>query len=316
MAIERNNHYLDNEGLRLVWEAIKTNFVAKESGKGLMTSEEKTKLAGIAAGAEVNVQSDWSNTDTSSDAYIKNKPTSMKNPNALSIGGKSYDGSSAVSVSLTDLGVYSKSEIDTKFTANVKYSVVSALPTTGTEGTIYLVPSATSATDDVYDEHMWIPAQGSGSTAVAAHFEKIGSTKSDFSNYYTKTEVDTALGGKQAKVAKLGSTTKPLYTSAAGTFAECSTYAGGTAVTLNGTSKGASTASFYAPTTVGTAGQYLKSAGSGAPTWETMDTTPTASSTKAVTSGGVKSYVDTEVGKCVKTANYLTDTEISNICTI
>jgi len=53
---------------------------------------------------------------------------------------------------------------------------------------------------------------------------------------------------KQSQLAKKGSTTKPIYTSAAGTIAECSTYAGGTAVTLNGSSKAASTASFYAPT--------------------------------------------------------------------
>jgi len=72
---------------------------------------------------------------------------------------------------------------------------------------------------------------------------------------------------KQDKVAKFGSTTKPIYTSAAGTFAECSTYAGGTAVTLNGTSKAASTASMYAPTSAGTSGQVLVSSGSGAPTW-------------------------------------------------
>ena len=39
------------------------------------TSPEKTKLAGIATGAEVNVQSNWTETDTSSDAYIQNKPT-------------------------------------------------------------------------------------------------------------------------------------------------------------------------------------------------------------------------------------------------
>ena len=38
------------------------------------TTEEKTKLSGIASGAEVNVQSDWNVTDTTSDAYIKNKP--------------------------------------------------------------------------------------------------------------------------------------------------------------------------------------------------------------------------------------------------
>ena len=39
------------------------------------TTTEKNKLSGIASGAEVNVQSDWSVTDTSSDAFIKNKPT-------------------------------------------------------------------------------------------------------------------------------------------------------------------------------------------------------------------------------------------------
>ena len=38
------------------------------------TAADITKLSGIAAGAEVNVQSDWSVTDNTSDAYIKNKP--------------------------------------------------------------------------------------------------------------------------------------------------------------------------------------------------------------------------------------------------
>ncbi len=40
-----------------------------------MTSAEKTKLSGIATGAEVNVQSDWTQTTTTADDYIKNKPT-------------------------------------------------------------------------------------------------------------------------------------------------------------------------------------------------------------------------------------------------
>lgn len=47
-------------------------------------------------------------------------------------------------------------------------------------------------------------------------------------------------------------------------------YAGGTKVTLNGTDKGASTASFYAPTGAGTSGQWLKSNGSGAPSWSDL----------------------------------------------
>lgn len=40
-----------------------------------VSSAEKTKLAGIAEGAEINVQSDWNQTDNSQDDYIKNKPT-------------------------------------------------------------------------------------------------------------------------------------------------------------------------------------------------------------------------------------------------
>ena len=41
------------------------------------TTALKSKLDGIAAGAEANVQSDWNILDSSSDAFIKNKPTSM-----------------------------------------------------------------------------------------------------------------------------------------------------------------------------------------------------------------------------------------------
>lgn len=65
-----------------------------------------------------------------------------------------------------------------------------------------------------------------------------------------------------------GSDTKPVKVAATGLITECSTYAGGTAVTLNGTSKAASTASFFAPTVGGTAEQILIGGGSNAaPVW-------------------------------------------------
>lgn len=41
------------------------------------TTALKDKLDGIESGAEVNVQSDWSVSDSTSDAYIKNKPTNL-----------------------------------------------------------------------------------------------------------------------------------------------------------------------------------------------------------------------------------------------
>lgn len=48
---------------------------ATTSASGLMSAADKTKLNGIATGAEVNVQANWNETNSSSDAYIQNKPT-------------------------------------------------------------------------------------------------------------------------------------------------------------------------------------------------------------------------------------------------
>lgn len=63
------NEYID--------EATAGRYVEVESGKGLSeenyTSTEKTKLAGIAEGAEANVNADWDATE--GDAVILNKPT-------------------------------------------------------------------------------------------------------------------------------------------------------------------------------------------------------------------------------------------------
>ncbi|WP_313184907.1 pyocin knob domain-containing protein [Lacrimispora sp.] len=65
---------------RAAWNTV-SDKVDTVPGKGLSTNDytsaEKNKLAGIATGAEVNVQADFNVTDTASDAYIKNKPTSM-----------------------------------------------------------------------------------------------------------------------------------------------------------------------------------------------------------------------------------------------
>lgn len=65
--------------------------VDKVTGKGLSTNDyddaASAKLYGIQAGAEVNVQSDWGQTDNTADDFIKNKPTpiSMAAGNGISI---------------------------------------------------------------------------------------------------------------------------------------------------------------------------------------------------------------------------------------
>jgi len=75
---------LDEQGLSYLLSKLDSRYdvsgkVDKVDGKGLSTNDytttEKNKLAGIAAGAEVNVQSDWNQTNSAADDYIKNKPT-------------------------------------------------------------------------------------------------------------------------------------------------------------------------------------------------------------------------------------------------
>lgn len=63
-----SDSYIQNKPVNLVQDA---NYVHTDNN---FTTSEKTKLAGIQAGAEQNVQSDWDQTDTSADDYIKNKP--------------------------------------------------------------------------------------------------------------------------------------------------------------------------------------------------------------------------------------------------
>jgi hypothetical protein len=51
--------------------------VDKETNKSLMTADEHTKLNGIEAGAQVNVQLDWEQNNSNADDFIKNKPANL-----------------------------------------------------------------------------------------------------------------------------------------------------------------------------------------------------------------------------------------------
>ena len=94
-------------------DALLDNKVDKVAGKGLSTNDftdnDKSKLDGIEAGAEANVQSDWDQTDDTADDYIKNKPT-------LPTDFVGTDGTSAGTAGLvpapatTDAGKYLKAD--------------------------------------------------------------------------------------------------------------------------------------------------------------------------------------------------------------
>lgn len=61
--------YIQNKPANLVQDA---NYVHTDNN---FTDADVSKLSGIAAGAEVNVQSNWTEADTTADSYIQNKPT-------------------------------------------------------------------------------------------------------------------------------------------------------------------------------------------------------------------------------------------------
>lgn len=61
-------------GLQDVLDSKVDEVVGKQLSTEDYTTVEKSKLAGIATGAEVNVQADWSESNNTSDSYIKNKP--------------------------------------------------------------------------------------------------------------------------------------------------------------------------------------------------------------------------------------------------
>ena len=137
------------------------------------------KLNGISAGAEVNVQSDWSVTTTTSDAYIKNKPTKVSD----FTNDSNFQTQSQVQQAINDaIGQIT----------GLNFEIVQTLPETGVAGTIYLVPNSGSS-PNIYDEYVWIASGDSGS------FEKIGTTDVDLSGYVlytdlvaiTNSEIDT-----------------------------------------------------------------------------------------------------------------------------
>jgi hypothetical protein len=100
-------------------------------------------------------------------------------------------------------------------------------------------------------------------------FLDLGSSTNHWNYVYATSFIGNLTGTADVALklgtADMGSDTKPIYL-VGGKGTECLTYAGGTAVTLNGYDKSARTASFYAPDQAGTENQYLRSSGM-TPVW-------------------------------------------------
>lgn len=88
-----------------------------------------------------------------------------------------------------------ENQVDSKIRAAVgkitsfEYKIVDSLPAVseGKKGTIYLVAHSGSTAQNIYDEYIFLPADGS----TAARYEKIGTTDIDLTPYAKKTEIPT-----------------------------------------------------------------------------------------------------------------------------
>lgn len=124
------------------WNTV-SNKVDKVSGKGLSTNDytttEKNKLSGIASGAEVNVQSDWNITNSTSDAFIKNKPTSLpaNGGNSTTVNGHTVESNVPVNAKFTD--------------TNTTYNVVSKTA----NGLVPQLPNETTTTKYLRQDGSW-----------------------------------------------------------------------------------------------------------------------------------------------------------------
>jgi hypothetical protein len=145
-------------------------------GKGLSTNDyttdEKNKLAGIEAGAQVNTINSGSIAyGTTTSATVTNKVLTL----TLKLD-------SAMSSTSTDpvQNKVVKKYIDDAIAGVTSFDiqVVTSLPTTGSKGVIYLVAHS-HGTQDAYDEYIW----------TGSAYEKIGSTDIDLSGYWAKSEL-------------------------------------------------------------------------------------------------------------------------------
>lgn len=157
---------------------------------GFLSKEDKAKLDGIAAGAQVNVLEGVQvngadvaiadkkvNIDLS--AYAKQTEVEAVQTTAdaaMPKAGGAFTGAVTVQAPTENMNPATKKYVDDAIggITGVEFKVVEKLPTTGEAGVIYLV-AHTHGTQDIYDEYIW----------VTDKFEKIGNTDIDLSGYVT-----------------------------------------------------------------------------------------------------------------------------------
>lgn len=171
--------FLDGTGLVYFWGRLKTYFVHQETGKGLSTNDLTNEL-----------KSNYDDAVTKANALTTAGAEANK-INTIKVNGVASmpDSSKAVDITVptkvsaltNDSGYQTESQVSSSISTalgsitGISFSIVDALPETGENGVIYLVPDIHSDENDSYDEYAWISSVNK--------FEKIGNTDVDLSGY-------------------------------------------------------------------------------------------------------------------------------------
>ena len=208
---------VDDNGLLYILQKIKGLFVQKETGKGLSsndyTSAEKTKLGGVATGAQVNVlegvqvngvdqtisgkkvdiavpvvDSELSGSSTNA---IRNSTVKGALDAKAPLASPAFTGNPTVPTQATSDNstkaastAYVKAAISDALSGKIDlaFSFVESLPVTGVVGTFYFVPATNAEADvDEFEEFVWNQSE--------SRFERVGAAKVDLTNYFNTTKL-------------------------------------------------------------------------------------------------------------------------------
>lgn len=195
--------FLSQDGVLYFWTLLKSKFVAQETGKGLSTNDytttEKSKLSGIAEGAEknaiaaitVNGSAITPDVATRTAAItIPTKTSELTNDSSFvtsdALAAKGYQTASDVTNAITSKGYQTAAEVSAAINekissmTGVDFKIVTELPTTGTAGTFYLIANSGTG-NNVYNEYIWVTS--------ASKYELIGTTQPDLSGYVKTTDI-------------------------------------------------------------------------------------------------------------------------------
>ena len=193
--------YLDNAGVTQILTKIKSLLAKKAEITAIPTKvSELTNDSLYQNEAEVIAKIDTKLGELSLDAEDNDKHYvySVKQKNGqISVSSASFSDSftKQLESAHTTGGVVSRTDVNTAINNAVgkitsfEYKVVDSLPAVseGKKGTIYLVAHSGSTAQNIYDEYIFLPAEGS----TEARYEKIGTTDIDLTPYAKKTEIPT-----------------------------------------------------------------------------------------------------------------------------